>query len=445
MKEGFSKRIKEAQDAENALEKAKSKYESCSDEWEKAQLAEMQQSTPTGNGSNNNSGKSMSDRKFSTMGSKMSTQLMALKDSIGKNFKKTEEDTRLRAAAANDVYKSQLQTTNMIRNEFYRNYLPQFVTDLKQTIDVSDDGLCQFLKQYGELTMNAKKQEIQLLEAGNGYPGISGIVDMINTRHDFNLAAKTLLYDQPYDKKDYEFVSYKGAHAAFNGHGNTKNNTFGNMAINNSASMNFNSVGANVQHSFGVDLVTLMEQNPEGNPVPAVVSRCIEHIESVGLDQQGIYRVSGTSTNVQKVKLALDRDGASAKLETVVEDIHAVTGALKMFFRELPDPLFPRAMYRQFIEAAKIEDPRLRLIQTHELINILHDANYATLKYLFGHLFRVQQMESENKMSISNLSIVFGPTLMDPPEPSNDPLSLKHQSLVIEIVLTNYEHIFDTD
>lgn len=33
------------------------------------------------------------------------------------------------------------------------------------------------------------------------------------------------------------------------------------------------------------------------------------------------------------------------------EDIHVVTGALKMFFRELPEPLFPFRFFQPFVEA----------------------------------------------------------------------------------------------
>ena len=57
-----------------------------------------------------------------------------------------------------------------------------------------------------------------------------------------------------------------------------------------------------------------------------------------------------------------------------------------MFFRELPDPLFPRSIYGQLIAAARIEDTRMRLIQVHELVNTLPDANYATLRFLAHHL-----------------------------------------------------------
>ena len=58
-----------------------------------------------------------------------------------------------------------------------------------------------------------------------------------------------------------------------------------------------------------------------------------------------------------------------------------------MFFRELPDPVFPRALYHQFMDAGRMEDPKRRLIAVHELINRLHDANYATLRDLMKHLY----------------------------------------------------------
>ncbi len=73
-------------------------------------------------------------------------------------------------------------------------------------------------------------------------------------------------------------------------------------------------------------------------------------------------------------------------IDSIITDVHAAAGVLTMFFRELPDPLFPRNLYAQLMAAARIDDARLRLIQVHELVNILPDANYATLRFLAHHL-----------------------------------------------------------
>lgn len=90
-------------------------------------------------------------------------------------------------------------------------------------------------------------------------------------------------------------------------------------------------------------------------------------------------------------------------------DINVVSGALKLWFRELPEPLLTYGLYHQFIEAARectmtelgrgregsdtdevlgYENDRLRHIRLHEQVNELPDPNYATLKFFMGHLDR---------------------------------------------------------
>lgn len=83
-------------------------------------------------------------------------------------------------------------------------------------------------------------------------------------------------------------------------------------------------------------------------------------------------------------------------------DINNITGVLKLWFRELPDPVFPRSSYQHFMNAAsklslfihchllnhtvEIENERMRVLGLHTIINDLPDAHYATLKYIMRHL-----------------------------------------------------------
>lgn len=119
-------------------------------------------------------------------------------------------------------------------------------------------------------------------------------------------------------------------------------------------------------------------------------------------------------------------------------DINEVSGALKLWFRELPEPLLTYGLYHGFIEAAKKDNDRLRHIRLHEQVNDLPDPNYATLKYFMGHLDRVRRHEGINQMSASNLSIVFGPTLLGgPPEEGGLKLEdMSYQCKVGSSVLT---------
>lgn len=127
-----------------------------------------------------------------------------------------------------------------------------------------------------------------------------------------------------------------------------------------------------------------------------------------------------------------------------LQDINDISGVLKLFFRELPEPVLTHELYHGFIDAAKIENARLRHIRLHERINELPDPNYATCKYLLGHLDKVRQHESTNSMSISNLAIVFGPTLLGPPpeEAGSVLQDMQWQCKAIETILEHYAEIF---
>lgn len=145
--------------------------------------------------------------------------------------------------------------------------------------------------------------------------------------------------------------------------------------------------GAQTRPIFGVPLAEQMER--DGVDVPPILEKCAEAIEQVGIENKGIYRLSGTTSKVQRLKGQFDADWMAVDLmnnDEAIGDINIVAGCLKLWFRELPEPLMTWDLYGSFIEAAKIENDRLRHIRMHERVNDLPDANYATLKYLMGHL-----------------------------------------------------------
>ncbi|KAJ3120297.1 hypothetical protein HK100_012858 [Physocladia obscura] len=196
---------------------------------------------------------------------------------------------------------------------------------------------------------------------------------------------------------------------------------------------------------FGLDLTETSIR--DDIQYPLIVEKCIQAVEKYGLRTQGLYRVSAAHHSVQKLRSLFDKDSEKVDLDEWSEDISVVSSALKLYFRELPNSLFPKSMYHAFIEAARQSDERNRLISIHELVNQLNDAHYSTLQALIGHLHNVQQLEAENRMGIQNLAIVWGPTLLDSP---NDPMAagfepseLRLQSKVVETVLANYGKIFE--
>uniref|UniRef100_A0A672SAP0 N-chimaerin n=1 Tax=Sinocyclocheilus grahami TaxID=75366 RepID=A0A672SAP0_SINGR len=142
-----------------------------------------------------------------------------------------------------------------------------------------------------------------------------------------------------------------------------------------------------VKKVYSCDLTTLVKAHNATRPM--VVDMCIREIEARGLKSEGLYRISGFSDLIEDVKLAFDRDGEKADISVnVYEDINVLTGALKLYFRDLPIPVITYDAYPRFIEAAKLTDPDQRLEALHEALKQLPPAHCETLRYLMAHLKR---------------------------------------------------------
>uniref|UniRef100_A0A9J7XUD3 Chimerin 1 n=2 Tax=Cyprinus carpio TaxID=7962 RepID=A0A9J7XUD3_CYPCA len=168
-------------------------------------------------------------------------------------------------------------------------------------------------------------------------------------------------------------------------------------------------------------------------------------VKCAGLKSEGLYRISGFSDLIEDVKLSFDRDGEKADISVnVYEDINVITGALKLYFRDLPIPVITYDAYPRFIEAAKLTDPDERLEALHEALKQMPPAHCETLRYLMAHLKRVTQNEKHNLMNAENLGIVFGPTLMRAPDLDamtalND---IRYQRQVVELLIKNEDILF---
>ncbi|XP_067144575.1 N-chimaerin-like isoform X2 [Centruroides vittatus] len=201
-----------------------------------------------------------------------------------------------------------------------------------------------------------------------------------------------------------------------------------------------------VKRMFGVDLTTLVKAHNTLRPL--VVDMCIKEIENRGLEVEGLYRVSGFSDEIEAVRLAFDKDGENADISPLVyEDIHVITGVLKLFFRLLPIPLITFEAYSYFINAIKRSSQELQLEGLKEALSLLPPAHYQTLKFLMAHLNRVAEKRKQNLMTPQNLSTVFCPTLLRSPEIGTAPdhqLSAWHlEKDVIEMLISHQKKLFE--
>ncbi|XP_034090483.1 LOW QUALITY PROTEIN: rho GTPase-activating protein 12b [Gymnodraco acuticeps] len=192
---------------------------------------------------------------------------------------------------------------------------------------------------------------------------------------------------------------------------------------------------------FGCSLTSLCQR--ENTSVPNFVTMCIDHVENTGLSIDGLYRVSGNLAVIQKLRFAVNHDETLDLNDSKWEDIHVCTGALKMFFRELPEPLFTYGSFEDFVEAIKSSDYNQRVNSIKDLINKLPKPNHDTMQGLFEHLRRVIDHGEANRMTTQSVAIVFGPTLLRPEtETGNIAVHMVYQNQIVELILLEYESIF---
>ncbi|NXW55436.1 MYO9B protein, partial [Eurystomus gularis] len=174
---------------------------------------------------------------------------------------------------------------------------------------------------------------------------------------------------------------------------------------------------------FGVCVSALTS---ERNSVPIVLEKLLEYVEMHGLYTEGIYRKSGSANRMKELKQLLQADPNSVKLENY--PIHTITGIIKQWLRELPDPLMTSAQYNDFLRAVELPEKQEQLCAIYRVLEQLPQANHNTLERLIFHLVKVALIEDVNRMSPNALAIVFAPCLLRCPDTSDPLTSMKDVS-----------------
>ncbi|EFA00987.1 active breakpoint cluster region-related protein [Tribolium castaneum] len=150
--------------------------------------------------------------------------------------------------------------------------------------------------------------------------------------------------------------------------------------------------------------------------IPFIITACIKEVERRGMTEVGLYRVSGSASDISKLKKSFETNSYEAEQLLKEVDIHSVTGILKLYLRELPEALFTDQLYPALSEAFNQSNGnytrRIELLKG--CFAKLPQQNKIIIKFILDHLIRVHKHEEDNKMSLHNLATVFGPTLLRP-------------------------------
>ncbi|XP_059425036.1 unconventional myosin-IXb-like isoform X1 [Carassius carassius] len=173
------------------------------------------------------------------------------------------------------------------------------------------------------------------------------------------------------------------------------------------------------QH-FGVRVCHLVNNK---TPVPVVLEIMLEHVEMNGLYTEGIYRKSGSANRMKELHQLLEAGPENVCLEDY--PIHAVTGLVKQWLRELPEPLMTFTYYNDFLRAIELPENQEQLQAIYKVLEQLPPANFNTLERLVFHLVRVAKEEKSNRMTPNSLAIVFAPCILRCPDSADPLMSMK--------------------
>jgi len=151
----------------------------------------------------------------------------------------------------------------------------------------------------------------------------------------------------------------------------------------------------------------------EKRAIPFIITSAVREVERRGINEVGIYRVSGSATDMARLKRAYESNPYEAEQLLKECDVHAVAGILKQYLRDLPESIFTSEAYNKFLEAYNMGENDSRTRAYLQLFGHLpQNPNQACIVFLIEHLVRVASMEAQNKMSLHNLATVFGPTML---------------------------------
>lgn len=167
-----------------------------------------------------------------------------------------------------------------------------------------------------------------------------------------------------------------------------------------------------------------------------------EYLEKNSLHLEGLMRVSGNQNEVKKLK-ALLSSGEPVNLDDYA-DHHVITGAFKMIFREMEEPILTFDLYKNFLGASDLKESNARMSFLKALLITLPPFNAELFNTLLSFLYIIQTNSAVNKMTSENLAIVFAPTVLRPREETVDTMmgDASTTTAVMKFMIDNCKSLF---
>lgn len=185
-----------------------------------------------------------------------------------------------------------------------------------------------------------------------------------------------------------------------------------------------------------------VRKQDSGQAIPLVVESCIRFISRHGMQHEGIFRVSGSQVEVNDIKNAFERGEDPLAGDQNDHDMDSVAGVLKLYFRGLDHPLFPKEIFHDLMACVRMENLPERAQHMWKVFQKVPKSTLIVMRYLFAFLNHLSQYSEENMMDPYNLAICFGPTLMSVPEEQDQVSSQAHVNELIKTIIIQHENVF---
>uniref|UniRef100_A0A8D0PZ97 SLIT-ROBO Rho GTPase-activating protein 2 n=1 Tax=Sus scrofa TaxID=9823 RepID=A0A8D0PZ97_PIG len=180
--------------------------------------------------------------------------------------------------------------------------------------------------------------------------------------------------------------------------------------------------------------------------IPLVVESCIRFISRHGLQHEGIFRVSGSQVEVNDIKNAFERGEDPLAGDQNDHDMDSIAGVLKLYFRGLEHPLFPKDIFHDLMACVTMDNLQERALHIRKVLLVLPKTTLIIMRYLFLAPFpsssSLSQFSEENMMDPYNLAICFGPSLMSVPEGHDQVSCQAHVNELIKTIIIQHENVF---
>ncbi|XP_036765670.1 SLIT-ROBO Rho GTPase-activating protein 2 isoform X8 [Manis pentadactyla] len=185
-----------------------------------------------------------------------------------------------------------------------------------------------------------------------------------------------------------------------------------------------------------------VRKQDSGQAIPLVVESCIRFISRHGLQHEGIFRVSGSQVEVNDIKNAFERGEDPLAGDQNDHDMDSIAGVLKLHFRGLEHPLFPKDIFHDLMACVTMDNLQERALHIRKVLLVLPKTTLIIMRYLFAFLNHLSQFSEENMMDPYNLAICFGPSLMSVPEGHDQVSCQAHVNELIKTIIIQHENIF---